>query len=65
MVPDSCPACFRMPTQREHMKALIAREEKGNPRLVKNLLNTMRPLMGGVEKQTGSDARDVRVGEFA
>ena len=65
VVPDSCPACFRMPTQREHMKALIAREEKGNPRLVKNLLNTMRPLMGGVEKQTVSDAPDVQVGEFA
>jgi tRNA 2-thiocytidine biosynthesis protein TtcA len=46
-VPDSCPACFSAPTQRAHMKALLAREEKTNPRLFANLLHAMRPLMTG------------------
>jgi tRNA 2-thiocytidine biosynthesis protein TtcA len=46
VVPDSCPACFRMPTQRAHMKALLAREEAGNHHLFKTLLSAMRPLMG-------------------
>ncbi len=46
VVPDSCPACFRTPTQRAHMKALLAREEADNRHLFKTLLNTLRPLMG-------------------
>ncbi len=46
VVPDSCPACFRTPTEREHMAALLAREEAANPRLFPNLLAAMRPLMG-------------------
>jgi len=44
VVPDSCPACFGMPTQREHMKALLAEEESHNKYLFKSLLQTMRPL---------------------
>jgi tRNA(Ile)-lysidine synthase TilS/MesJ len=47
VVPDSCPACFREPTQRSHMKALLAREEELNRRLFPNLLAALRPLMGG------------------
>jgi tRNA(Ile)-lysidine synthase TilS/MesJ len=43
---DNCPACFRMPTQRLHMKQLLAAQEKGHPRLFGNLLAAMRPLMG-------------------
>ncbi len=46
VVPDSCPACFRTPTQRAHMKSLLAAEEKLNPTLFKTLLHSMRPLMG-------------------
>ncbi len=46
IITDSCPACFSAPTQREHMKALLAREEKGHPNLFANLLTAMRPLMG-------------------
>jgi tRNA 2-thiocytidine biosynthesis protein TtcA len=46
VVPDSCPACFRAPTEREHAKALLAREEGSNPRLFGHLLAAMRPLMG-------------------
>jgi tRNA(Ile)-lysidine synthase TilS/MesJ len=44
VIRDSCPACFTMPTQRQHMKALLAREEQGNPQLFKNLLSAMNPL---------------------
>jgi tRNA(Ile)-lysidine synthase TilS/MesJ len=47
IIPDSCPACFSAPTQREHMKSLLAREERGHPNLFANLLSAMRPLMGG------------------
>ncbi len=45
VVPDSCPACFGMPTQREHMKQLLAQEEAQNPQLFKSLLTAMRPLI--------------------
>ncbi len=50
VVPDSCPACFSAPTQREHMKQLLAREERGTPQLFANLLHAMKPLMieGGI-----------------
>lgn len=43
---DNCPACFRMPTQRLHMKQLLAAQEKEHPRLFDSLLAAMRPLMG-------------------
>lgn len=45
IVADSCPACFSAPTQRGHMKSLLAREERAHPRLFANLLSAMRPLM--------------------
>lgn len=45
VVADSCPACFAMPTQRVHMKALLAEQEAHNAALFKNLLHAMRPLM--------------------
>lgn len=51
VVPDSCPACFRMPTQRQYMKTLLAREEREHPHLMKNLLSAMRPLMAGGDDQ--------------
>ena len=47
VVPDSCPACFSAPTQRAHMKSLLAREEQANAKLFANLLHAMRPLMTG------------------
>lgn len=46
VIPDSCPACFNAPTQREHMKQLLAGEERANGHLFANLLHAMRPLMG-------------------
>jgi tRNA(Ile)-lysidine synthase TilS/MesJ len=45
VVPDSCPACFSKPTQREHMKQLLAGEERQNPQLFANLLHALRPLL--------------------
>ncbi|KAA6183642.1 tRNA 2-thiocytidine biosynthesis protein TtcA [Thiohalocapsa marina] len=50
VVPDSCPACFQMPTRREHMKQLLAREEADNPHLFSSMLHAMRPLL-----QEGAD----------
>ncbi len=45
VIPDSCPACFTAPTQREHMKQLLRQEERQNRHLFANLLHAMRPLM--------------------
>jgi tRNA 2-thiocytidine biosynthesis protein TtcA len=45
VIRDNCPACFRMPTQRQHMKALLNLEESHNKTLFKALLSTLRPLM--------------------
>ncbi|RKZ48437.1 MAG: tRNA 2-thiocytidine biosynthesis protein TtcA [Candidatus Parabeggiatoa sp. nov. 3] len=45
VVQDSCPACFTVPTQREHIKTLLAEEEKKNEPVFQNLLHAMRPLM--------------------
>ena len=45
VIADSCPACFSMPTQRQHMKTLLAAEETQNKLLFKSLLATLRPLM--------------------
>ncbi len=45
VIKDSCPACFAMPTQRQHMKELLATEEKENSYLFKSLLSTLKPVM--------------------
>jgi tRNA 2-thiocytidine biosynthesis protein TtcA len=45
VIRDNCPACFRMPGQRAHMKVLLASEEAHNKRLFQTLLSTLRPLM--------------------
>ncbi|MCB1756563.1 MAG: tRNA 2-thiocytidine biosynthesis protein TtcA [Gammaproteobacteria bacterium] len=58
VVQDSCPACFAMPTQRQHMKELLAGEERLNPRLFKNLLTTLKPVMS-----VGLDAALAHIGE--
>jgi tRNA 2-thiocytidine biosynthesis protein TtcA len=49
---ENCPACFNMPTQRMHMKALLAAQEQSIPQLFKSLLSTMRPLMADGLKST-------------
>jgi tRNA 2-thiocytidine biosynthesis protein TtcA len=45
VIGDNCPACFRMPTQREHMKKLLSREEATNKLLFKRILSAIKPLM--------------------
>ena len=45
VIRDNCPACFRMPTRRAHMKHLLAREEESNHLLFKSLKSTLLPLM--------------------
>jgi tRNA 2-thiocytidine biosynthesis protein TtcA len=45
VIAENCPACFAKPTQRAHMKALLAREEAEHKQLFKTLLATLRPLM--------------------
>lgn len=54
IVPDSCPACFSTPTQRAHMKGLLAREERNHPHLFANLLHAMRPLMTDAFESQGA-----------
>ena len=55
VIKDNCPACFTMPTQRAHMKALLAGEERGRKGLFKSLLSAMRPLLteGGIPPREG------------
>ena len=45
MIEDNCPACFAKPTQRQHMKELLAAQESSYPNTFKTLLSTMKPLM--------------------
>jgi tRNA 2-thiocytidine biosynthesis protein TtcA len=63
VVPDSCPACFAMPTQRQHMKQLLAQEEASNRTLFRSLLTAMRPLLteGDMDVDVDRDAEDMRV----
>jgi len=61
VIPDNCPACFRMPTKRMHVKQLLAAEEQDNHKLFPNLLHAMRPLMGdrsGEVCQSGDESRE-------
>lgn len=45
VINDNCPACFAMPTQREHFKQLLAREEQSNGQLFHSLKSAMGPLI--------------------
>ncbi|MCE5387205.1 MAG: tRNA 2-thiocytidine biosynthesis protein TtcA [Acidithiobacillus sp.] len=42
---ENCPACFRHPTERARIKELLAAQEERDPRLFKQLLRAMLPLM--------------------
>lgn len=59
IIPDSCPACFTMPTKRAYFKTMLAREEREHPDLFANLLNAMRPLMvteSKIDKRSNKDS---------
>ncbi len=45
VIVENCPACFSMPTQRQHMKELLQKEEKSNKQLYKSILNAIKPLI--------------------
>jgi tRNA 2-thiocytidine biosynthesis protein TtcA len=45
IIAENCPACFAMPTQRQHMKELLAGEEANNKHLFQSLLRAMAPLI--------------------
>ena len=45
VIPDSCPACFDMPTQREYFKQWLLNEEKNNKALYKNILSAVKTLI--------------------
>jgi tRNA(Ile)-lysidine synthase TilS/MesJ len=45
VVPDSCPACFDKPTERERIKRLLAAEETENPDVFRSMLRAMQPLL--------------------
>jgi tRNA 2-thiocytidine biosynthesis protein TtcA len=48
VVPSTCPECsphFRAPAQRNHIKQMLAAEEKSNPRLFNSLLAAIKPLI--------------------
>ncbi|MGD2074533.1 MAG: tRNA 2-thiocytidine biosynthesis protein TtcA, partial [Gammaproteobacteria bacterium] len=53
VIGDTCPACFSMPTERQHIKELLSAEERRNPGLFKSLLATMRPLMSLSQAESG------------
>lgn len=45
VIVENCPMCFDMPTQRQHIKELLAAEEHENNTLFKSLLTAMQPLI--------------------
>lgn len=48
VIADSCPACFTMPTERDHFKQWLLTEEQRTPNLYKNLLSAMKPMLDEV-----------------
>jgi hypothetical protein len=61
VIADNCPACFAGPTERYHVKKLLAAEEATNAALFPSLRRAMLPLMaagggaggGGGEEEEG------------
>jgi len=45
VIEDNCPACFARPTQRQHMKQILADQEESYPNTLQTLLTTMKPLI--------------------
>ena len=46
VIPENCPACFGMPTERMHMKTLLAQLEKDNSKVFSSILTALKPLLG-------------------
>ena len=45
VIAENCPACFSMPTQRQHMKTLLLGEEQHNKGLYSSILTAIKPLI--------------------
>ncbi|GAO35248.1 potassium-transporting ATPase subunit C [Sulfuricella sp. T08] len=45
VIPENCPACFGMPTERMHMKTLLAELEKDNSKVFSSILTALKPLL--------------------
>lgn len=58
VIEETCPACFVKPAQRQHLKALLAEEEKHNKNLFKNLLTTIKPLLNQNYNIRNSDVKN-------
>ena len=46
VIPENCPACFGMPTERMHMKTLLADLERDNPRVFSSIKTALKPMLG-------------------
>ena len=46
VIHENCPACFGMPTERMHMKTLLAQLEHDNPKVFSSILTALKPLLG-------------------
>ncbi|MCE5180946.1 MAG: tRNA 2-thiocytidine biosynthesis protein TtcA [Betaproteobacteria bacterium] len=46
VIPENCPACFGMPTERMHMKTLLAQLEKDNPKVFSSIKTALKPMLG-------------------
>lgn len=57
VIADNCPGCFSEPTERAHIKQLLAAEEERTPSLFSSLLKTVRPLM---ESDVDVETADVK-----
>ena len=45
VIHDNCPACFRVPTERVRVKALLAEEERRDGRVFSSILSAIRTIM--------------------
>lgn len=45
---DNCPSCFSVPGERQHMKQLLASEERRHRRLFPSLRQALAPLLGAI-----------------
>lgn len=46
VIPENCPACFGMPTERMHMKTLLAELERDNPKVFSSIKTALKPMLG-------------------
>ncbi len=45
VIAENCPSCFAVPTERWHMKQLLAEQEKKHSKMFSSLLTALKPLL--------------------